>query len=209
MDKQPTYSRRERKDMRRNMQRVLQAAHDLFTERGAEVTMEEVARQAGVGVGTIYRRFPSKEHLLAAVGQEVRIQVQHGLHQAIQTQSDPLGKLRALILTLYRYGEKYAILFELQSQVPPVQQPCEHTEKHRRIYATLHALFTTIMTEGQQQGVIRQEDPAILATFCLELVHPRTFVNFKQVVNGDAEVVADCVTRLLLAGVAAQSEVPH
>ncbi len=203
MDNPSPCSRRERKDMRRNMQRVLQAAHDLFTERGAEVTMEEVARQAGVGVGTIYRRFPSKEQLLAAVGQEVRNQVQQSLHQAIQSQTDPLNKLHAFLLTLYRSGEKYAILFELQSQLTSDAQACDQTEKQRRIYATLHALCISIMIEGQQQGVIRQADPAILATFCLELMHPRTFANFRQVINGDAEDIADCVLQLLLEGVTA------
>src|SRR3954447_484440 len=58
---------RMRKDVRRNLERVLQAAHELFAERGTDVTMEEVARHAGVGIGTVYRRFPSKEHLFVAV----------------------------------------------------------------------------------------------------------------------------------------------
>ncbi|NJN15154.1 MAG: helix-turn-helix transcriptional regulator [Oscillochloris sp.] len=52
--------RRERKDVQRNLERVLQAARELFAERGSDVKMEEVARRAGVGVGTIYRRFAGK-----------------------------------------------------------------------------------------------------------------------------------------------------
>ena len=67
MDEGCRTARRERKDAQRNLERVLNAAQALFAERGAEVTMEEVARRAGVGVGTIYRRFPSKEQLFAAV----------------------------------------------------------------------------------------------------------------------------------------------
>ena len=50
--------RRERRDMVRNLERVLAAANELFAERGNSVTMEEVARRAGVGVGTVYRRIP-------------------------------------------------------------------------------------------------------------------------------------------------------
>src|SRR5512144_1721784 len=94
-------ARRERKDAQRNLERVLQAAHELFAERGADVTMEEVARRAGVGVGTIYRRFPSKEHLFAAVSHAACADMRHCLVEAAQAEHDPLLKLRALVLVQY------------------------------------------------------------------------------------------------------------
>jgi AcrR family transcriptional regulator len=53
-----------RADARRNRQRILEAARAAFSERGAEVQMDEVARAAGVGVGTLYRHFPTKEALI-------------------------------------------------------------------------------------------------------------------------------------------------
>src|SRR5919202_1589992 len=90
--------RRERKDAQRNMERVLRAAHALFAERGADVTMEEVARRAGVGVGTIYRRFPSKEHLFAAVSHAACADMHHCLIEAASEERDPVSKLRALII---------------------------------------------------------------------------------------------------------------
>ena len=54
-----------RRDAERNRQRVLAAAADVFTERGLDATLDEVARAAGVGVGTVYRRFPDKESLIS------------------------------------------------------------------------------------------------------------------------------------------------
>jgi AcrR family transcriptional regulator len=54
-----------RRDAERNRQRVLAAAADVFRERGLDATLDEVARAAGVGVGTVYRRFPDKETLIA------------------------------------------------------------------------------------------------------------------------------------------------
>jgi AcrR family transcriptional regulator len=57
--------RRLRRDAERNRQRILAAAAEVFTERGLDVTLDEVARAAGVGVGTVYRRFPDKESLIA------------------------------------------------------------------------------------------------------------------------------------------------
>jgi len=56
-----------RSDARRNLELVLAAAERVFGKRGLSATLEEVAGDAGVGVGTIYRRFPSKEALLEAV----------------------------------------------------------------------------------------------------------------------------------------------
>ena len=56
-----------RRDAERNRQRILAAALELFTERGLGVTLNDVAHHAGVGVGTVYRRFPDKEQLIDAL----------------------------------------------------------------------------------------------------------------------------------------------
>jgi AcrR family transcriptional regulator len=55
-----------RVDAERNRQRVVAAARQAFAELGIEVPMEEIARRAGVGVGTLYRRFPTRADLIAA-----------------------------------------------------------------------------------------------------------------------------------------------
>lgn len=59
-----------RADAERNRQRILVAAEQLFLERGAGVSLEEVAKRAKVGIGTLYRRFPTREALLAATSNE-------------------------------------------------------------------------------------------------------------------------------------------
>jgi AcrR family transcriptional regulator len=56
-----------RKDAERNRQRVLRAARELFAERGLEATLNDVARHANVGVGTVYRRFATKDELVEAL----------------------------------------------------------------------------------------------------------------------------------------------
>jgi AcrR family transcriptional regulator len=56
-----------RADARRNRARVLEVAEQAFTDRGLAVSIDEIAQQAGVGVGTIYRQFPTKEALFGAV----------------------------------------------------------------------------------------------------------------------------------------------
>ena len=55
-----------RVDAERNRQRIVAAARELFAEVGLEVPIEEIARRAGVGVGTLYRRYPTRADLIAA-----------------------------------------------------------------------------------------------------------------------------------------------
>ena len=56
-----------RRDAERNRQRILAAAAEVFNERGLDVSLDEIARHAGVGVGTVYRRFSTKEELVEAL----------------------------------------------------------------------------------------------------------------------------------------------
>jgi AcrR family transcriptional regulator len=56
-----------RADAQRNLNRVLEAATEAFAEHGADVSVDEIARRAGVGHATVFRRFPTKEALIAAV----------------------------------------------------------------------------------------------------------------------------------------------
>lgn len=56
-----------RRDAELNRQRILRAAAEVFGERGLDVTLDDIAHHAGVGVGTVYRRFPNKEALAGAL----------------------------------------------------------------------------------------------------------------------------------------------
>lgn len=60
-------SRRRRADAQRNYDKLITAAREAFAERGAEASLEDVARRAEVGIGTLYRHFPSRQALLEAV----------------------------------------------------------------------------------------------------------------------------------------------
>jgi AcrR family transcriptional regulator len=64
----PTLSQRpKRADARRNYEKLIAAAHDAFAEAGTSASLEDIARRAGVGIGTLYRHFPTRQHLLEAV----------------------------------------------------------------------------------------------------------------------------------------------
>ena len=76
-----------RKDAERNRRRVLDSARVLFAERGLEATLNDVAHHANVGVGTVYRRFATKEELLEAIFEESIEQVA-GIAELASRQED-------------------------------------------------------------------------------------------------------------------------
>jgi AcrR family transcriptional regulator len=71
----PVLERTLRRDAAINRQRLLDAASQVFAERGLDASVEEVARAAGVGMGTLYRRFATKEALISALVRELLIDV--------------------------------------------------------------------------------------------------------------------------------------
>src|SRR3954454_24077425 len=81
-----------RRDAELNRQRILTAAADAFAEGGLAVTMDEIARRAGVGVGTVYRRFPDKELLVEALFEQ-RIDEFVALAEAARDEPDPFAGL--------------------------------------------------------------------------------------------------------------------
>jgi AcrR family transcriptional regulator len=77
-----------RRDAERNRRRILEAATEVFAARGLGVTMDEIAEHAGVGVGTVYRRFPQKELLIEALFED-RIEELVTLAQEALAEDDP------------------------------------------------------------------------------------------------------------------------
>jgi len=64
----PTLPQRpKRADARRNYEKLIAAAHDAFAQDGTSASLEDIARRAEVGIGTLYRHFPTRQHLLESV----------------------------------------------------------------------------------------------------------------------------------------------
>src|SRR5439155_17885485 len=77
-----------RADARRNHKRVLDAARRCMARKGLDAQIEEIARAAGVGVGTVYRHFPTKEHLVEALAM-ARFERLGGLAREARATEDP------------------------------------------------------------------------------------------------------------------------
>jgi AcrR family transcriptional regulator len=88
-----------RADARRNRERIMASAGELFARLGHEAQMEEIAAHAGLGMGTLYRHFPSKQALLTAMVRS-RVQGMAGLARAAERVEDP-GEAFEMLLRSY------------------------------------------------------------------------------------------------------------
>jgi AcrR family transcriptional regulator len=86
-----------RADAQRNLERILEAAREAFAESGLDVGVEEIARRAGVGKATFFRRFPTKEALVLAVFEGFVADIEDAVERALADTSDPLAPLRAFL----------------------------------------------------------------------------------------------------------------
>ena len=91
MTEQEQVQRTLRRDAAENLTRILDAARASFDEEGLDVGMDVIAARAGVGVGTIYRRFPSKEDLIQAVLEEIIETVRDSQRRALLMESATEG----------------------------------------------------------------------------------------------------------------------
>src|SRR5438270_11489584 len=82
-----------RADAARNRAHVLAAARDVFVEHGADAPLADIARRAGVGIATLYRRFPDRAALLRAVALDVLARAGDEARAAEAEESDPLAAL--------------------------------------------------------------------------------------------------------------------
>jgi AcrR family transcriptional regulator len=86
-----------RADARRNREQIIRAARALFVSVGPDVPMEEIARAAGVGIGTLYRRFPDRDELIKAVSLDNLARLVEVARQIERDEPDPAVALSTLL----------------------------------------------------------------------------------------------------------------
>lgn len=82
-----------RADAQANRDRILAAARDAFVERGASVPLDDIARRAGIGIGTLYRRFPDRPALMRAVVLDAIRSTADEAQRAAEEEKDPFAAL--------------------------------------------------------------------------------------------------------------------
>ena len=138
-----------RADAQRNLGRVLDAAAELFAERGCDVSVDEIARQAGVGHATVFRRFPSKDALIAAVVSKQIRELAAFVEEAL-TEPDPGAAFRAFV---WHAGELHARDRALYEGLPRCLEIAEVAEAK----AELNGLVEQLISRAQEAGALRHD----------------------------------------------------
>jgi AcrR family transcriptional regulator len=145
-----TTSRPMRSDARRNRERVLAAAEAVFSEMGLRAQIEEVARRAGVGVGTVCRHFPTKQALVESV---LEAMYESLLQDALRASEQPdAGEaFRTFVFALSEFQSRHRALAEHMAadiQLPTATQS---------VRDALRDAIGDLVTRAQEAGAIRAD----------------------------------------------------
>lgn len=149
----PATARHLRADARRNRDRLLAAAHDAFRRHGVSASLDDVAKAADVGVGTLYRHFPTRDDLIAALvttdlERVAALADELATHDGADVLELWLGELIDHTAT-YR-GLAEAVLAARREPTSTFSDPCER----------VHAAGAQLVRSEQQRGMVRADvDP--------------------------------------------------
>ena len=147
---QALIDRPKRADARRNYEKVLAAAREAFAEGGESTALEEIARRAGVGIGTLYRHFPNRQALLEALYVD---EVEEVCRSAAALEgADPWEALSGWFERFIAYmGTKRALAAELLNylaQDAPLVQVCR---------TSMFEAGEPLLKRAQEAGVVRPD----------------------------------------------------
>jgi AcrR family transcriptional regulator len=143
-----------RADARRNREQILAAAARTFVENGADVPMEEIARSAGVGVGTLYRRFPDRTSLMVAV-------VQHNLESLLEKMRAAVEQERlawdALVRSMSYSRELRLSVPSSTLLAPDLTAAIRSDPTVRRLRHELNQVTDALVAAAQREGTLRAD----------------------------------------------------
>jgi AcrR family transcriptional regulator len=139
-----------RRDAERNRQRILQAARKVFAERGLSGSHDDIAREAGVGVGTVYRRFPHKEQLIDALFEE-RIEEIADVARAAADNPDPWDGLVGFLMRTQELQSKDRGLKEI------ILGGARGAERAVAARSLIEPLAVKVLQRAKNAGVVRSD----------------------------------------------------
>jgi AcrR family transcriptional regulator len=144
-------ARKPRTDALRNRERILEVAKAAFTRQGANASLEEIAKQAGVGAGTLYRHFPTRDVLIEGVYRNEVEKLAAAAARFAETMS-PIEALRAWMLLLVDYiAAKHIIAPALNSIGGGPSRLYEGSR------STIHASIDGLVKRAKKSGDLRKD----------------------------------------------------
>jgi AcrR family transcriptional regulator len=158
--------RRVRADARRNLVTLLQAAKEVFSEAGVDAPVRDIAERAGVGIGTVYRHFPRRPDLIAAVFRQ-EMDACADAAEALAVEHPPF---KALQMWMQRFvelaGTKHGLAQALHSGDPAFD--ALPARREQRLRPAFRRLFDSAKTSGEIHGDI---DPDVFLNAAAGLCH--------------------------------------
>jgi AcrR family transcriptional regulator len=148
-----------RKDAARNRERVLAAAGEVFAERGLDVTLDDIAHHAGVGVGTVYRRFKDKEQLIDALFEQRIAAIATTAEEALQL-DDPWLALEGFLVSTLEQQSRDCGLREIVFAGKYGRERVAHARE--RMEPLVLELVDRAHASGQLRGDVVVEDIRII-----------------------------------------------
>jgi AcrR family transcriptional regulator len=148
----PTPSLPRRADARRNRERVIAAAAAVFAEKGLDAGVPEIAARAGVGKATVYRSFPSKEHLVAAVARERLAWITELVTRALAAEDPGTAFTDVVLRIAEEQAGDWAVAGSLAADI--------HQPELDSARATAQAAFEALMDRGRAAGALRADATA-------------------------------------------------
>jgi AcrR family transcriptional regulator len=139
-----------RADARRNVARLIAAAREAFSERGADASMDDIARRAGVGAGTLYRHFPTKAALIEAVYRDGVVTLCARSDDLLRTLPPEEGLfewLRALVTFI---TQKRGLAGSLLASI-------DTTALFAEVHASINETGTTFLNRAKAAGAVRSD----------------------------------------------------
>jgi AcrR family transcriptional regulator len=179
--------RQRRADAQRNRERVLAAATEVFSECGLRAPMEEIARRAGVGVGTVCRNFPTKQTIVDAVLTLLYGQL---LEDAVEGLANPDAgaAFETFVVVLAAFQTRHRALAEQMAddQIARDTALCAVTPDHRQ---RLSAAISELVVRAQLAGAVRSDiGPADVAMLLSGVAHATAVAGEPQLVLRDRYV---------------------
>ncbi len=144
-------------DAQRNRERILEVAKEAFTRSGADTSLDDIAKQAGVGPGTLYRHFPTREELLVAV-YRAEMEKLAAAEQKFAATMPPIEALRAwLLLFVDAVAAKQIIAPALSTLIGDPKKVLEAS--HVQVWEVIRALVKRAIKSGD---IRRDLDPVDL-----------------------------------------------
>lgn len=156
MDDHTDHTRKPRADAVRNRERVLEAAKVVFNAGGPEASLEAVAKRAGVGIGTLYRHFPTREDLFEAVYRR-EVEQLGELAEQLKNAKDPVDALRRwlrsnveFVATKKGMSAALALTFQSSSDLAAFSMD--------RLTKAIGSLLDRAVAAGEMRGDVSPED---------------------------------------------------